>query len=57
MTVDIIDYRSKNSNVADETDCHHNNQENVDLFTEHKDNKGILLIVFIPITVFIFRVF
>ncbi|XP_025406027.1 C-myc promoter-binding protein isoform X3 [Sipha flava] len=38
LTVDVIDYRSKNSNVIDKNDCH-NNQENIDLLTEHKERE------------------
>jgi hypothetical protein len=45
LTVDVIDYRSKNSNVIDKNDCH-NNQENIDLLTEHKE-RGMLLILLI----------
>jgi hypothetical protein len=39
LTVDVIDYRSKNSNVTDEN-CK-NDQENIDLLTEH-NARGIL---------------
>lgn len=48
LTVDVIDYRSKNRNIADENDCH-SNQENIDLLTEHKEN-GILFKLYIYFT-------
>lgn len=41
LTVDIIDYRSKNSVVTEETNSH-DNQESIDLLTKHKE-KGILI--------------
>lgn len=43
LTVDVIDYRSKNSNVTDEN-CKIN-QENIDLLTEN-NTRGILWIIF-----------
>lgn len=38
LTVDVIDYRSRNSNVTDENVK--NNQENLDLLTEN-NTRGI----------------
>lgn len=54
MTVDIIDYRSKDSVLTEETN-NHDNQENIDLLTKHNE-KGILIfhyIFFVRIMVFI----
>jgi len=41
LTVDVIDYRSKNSNLTDENIIH--NQENLDLLTEN-NARGIFCI-------------
>lgn len=46
LTVDVIDYRSKNSNVTDENVKI--NQENVDLLTDNSE-RGILWILFIEL--------
>jgi len=46
LTVDVIDYRSKNSNVTDENVK--NNRENFDLLTEN-NAIGILLVLLIEL--------
>lgn len=45
MTVDVIDFRSKNSNITDKNNSHIK-QENLDLLTDFKE-RGIVLIVLI----------
>lgn len=52
LTVDVVDYRSKNSNVLDKNDCH-DDQENKDLLTEHKERGMLFLFIFLILNLFL----